>query len=171
MMANTQNKLKFTTIALFTSFITIIIGLNILKGIVSKVKTSKLKVAEINRDISLIDKVNDDVKKYESEIKEIVNTLPHEYYELSFFNSQIENIAKENNLTLDIQADKEKKEEKELYDSIGYSISMTGKYLSFANFLSQMSKLPYHTKIDKINIFNEEGVLTAKINFRIFVQK
>lgn len=171
MNANPKNKFNLMLFSLIASFIAIAISLNFLNDIVEKVKVSKVKVAEINRDIELIDKISKEKKQYEKDIQKITSTLPSEYYEISFFATQLEKIALTNGLTLDINIDKSKIEEKENYDSVTYVVNVKGSYPSVSEFLSQMSKLPYHTILERFNISIEEGKLTTIISFKIYVQK
>jgi Tfp pilus assembly protein PilO len=171
MNINPKNKFNLMVASLFFSFVAIGLCLNLLNGIVEKVKVSKIKVAEINRDIALLDKISEEKKQHENNIQKITNTLPSEYYEVSFFTTQIERLARNNNLILEISIDKSKKEERETYDSIAYALEIKGSYPLVSQFLSQMSRLPYHTIVERMNISNEEGELTTQITFKLFVEK
>lgn len=171
MNVNSNNRFKLMTIALLLSFVGIAVCFNMLHLIVGKVKESKIKVDETKRDIALIDKIAQENKQYSAEIQKVKNTLPLEYYEVSFFTTQVEKLAQNNSLELETRIDKDKKEEGAEYDSIIYSLEMKGGYPSISLFLSQLSKLPYHTKVEKMGIAYEEGSLVSKINFKLFVQK
>ena len=166
-----QIKYKLILISFFTSFIAIAISLYFLKGIVADVKNSKTKVAEINRDISLLDKILLEKKQYANDIQIVKTTLPSQYYEVSYFTTQLERLAQNNNLALEVGIDKSKKEEKGSYSSITYALDIKGNYPSVSEFLKQMSKLPYHTSVNKIQILNGEEGLTTKVIFRLYVEK
>lgn len=171
MVINHQNKYKLIVISLIFSFFAISAGLYFLNDIAVRVRQSKIKIAEINRDISLLDKIVQEKSQYENDIQRVKSTLPTEYYEVSFFTTQLERLAQNNNLTLEINIDQNKKDEKETYDSVAYSLELRGTYQPVSEYFSQISKLAYHTTIDHMEILNEEGILTAKVKLRLFLEK
>ncbi len=166
-----QTKFKLILISFFASFFAIVFSFYFLHEIVIKVRDSKIKIAEVKRDTALLDKISQEKKQYSNDIQKITSTLPSEYYEVSFFTTQLEQLAQNNNLILEINIDKSKKEEKGSFSSIEYALDIEGSYPSISEFLSQISKLSYHTSIDQLKIFSEEGILTANVKFKLFVEK
>ena len=171
MNINPKNKFRLIILSLTVSFISIVILFHYLRGIVDEVKNTKIKIAEVDRDIVLLDKISEDKNQYSADIQKIESTLPSEYFEISFFTAQLENIARNNNLELSINIDKHKKDETESYGTIAYVLEVRGGYPAISDFLSRILKLPYHTSIDKIGISKDEDGIIAKIGFRLFVQK
>lgn len=168
---NPQTKYKLIVISLLSSFIAIGFGLYFLNKVASDVRGSKIKIAEINRDVDLLEKITKEEKQYEVDIQKVKSTLPSEYYEVSFFTTQLERLAQNNNLALNININKDKKKEKDSYESVTYSLEINGKYSSVSDFLSQMSKLPYHTSVDRLEIESGEGGPVTEVIFRLFVEK
>ena len=170
---NTNPKTKFNFILIFLVILFLIhfCSPSTINNVAGKVRESKIKVAEINRDISLLDKISHENSQYANDIQKVVNTLPSKYFQVSFFSAELERIAQNNSLTLTINIDKEKKEETETISSIEYALEVTGSYASISNFLSQMSKLPYHTSLEHTEISKKESEPMAKITFKLFVQK
>ncbi len=132
---------------------------------------SQRSIAETERDINLIDKIKRDNMVYKNSIQLVEGTLPSNYFEVAFFSSEIERLARENTLDLKINIDQKTKEEKASYNSAVYSLETNGSYSAVTNFLTQMAKLPYHTSIDYLKITKEEGKTISNIKFRLFIQK
>jgi len=168
-----DSKLKFRLIILsaIVSFIAVGVGMMFLSKIANTVKESKVKVAEINRDISLLDKIVEDRKQYGGDIKKVENSFPASYDEVSFFTEQLERLAQSGGITLQISIDKSKMEEKEQYASILYSFRISGGYTQTSEFLTQIAKLPYHTSVDVLKMGVESGSLVTNVKFRLFVEK
>ncbi len=164
-------KFRFSVVLTAVSFVLIGVGFYQLSKIAITVKKSKVKVAEINRDLVLLDRIVEDRKQYGGDISKIKFTLPSEYYEVSFFSQQLERLAQNNNLILNIKIEQNKKEEKEPFDSIAYAVNLSGSYSNVSEFLSQLAKLPYHTSVDLVKMNLEEGELATDVKFRLFVEK
>jgi Tfp pilus assembly protein PilO len=168
---NPQLKLKVVIVSLFVTVGVIIYGLYFLQGLTVNIKASKVKVEEERRDLKLLDKIVKDKNQYDTEIKKAKNTIPSQYYEIAFFTEELNKLAGANGLTLQVNVDKKKKDEKLKYNSVVYSLETRGSYSSVSTFLSQMSKLPYHTTVDSLEMNAESGELISKIKFRLFVEK
>lgn len=166
-----ENKYKKVRLLLVATFGLIIFGLSYLRNITANLRTSKTRIAEVERDITLLNQIQQDIKQYSQMINEVKSTLPSEYYEISFFTKQLEKLAENSNLTTQIAIDEEKKKEKDTYSSIGYSLNVTGNYISISDFLSQISKLPYHTSVDNLEISSGAEGTIAKVKLRLFIQK
>jgi len=143
----------------------------LLSKIANTVKMSKVKVAEINRDIALLDKIVEDRNQYSGDIKKVKFSFPASYDEVSFFTQQLERLAQSGGITLAISIDPGKKEEKEKYSSIMYSMKISGVYTQVSEFLTQIAKLPYHTSVDFLKMGAEGGSLVTNVKFRLFVEK
>ena len=110
-------------------------------------------------------------KLYAGEIRKVKSSLPGKYYEISFFVTQLERLAQNYSLGMDIDIDPDKKDEKESYSSILFSLKFTGDYNRVSDFLTQMSKLTYHTSVDSIKMDFEGGEIKTLVKLRLFVEK
>ena len=171
MVSNSKNKFRLIVTLLLCTFAGIAFSLNYLRNIAGKVRESKIKVAEINRDISLLDKIALEKNQYTTDIQKVKNTLPFEYYQVSFFTTQLERLAQNNSLNLEIDIEDKKTEETTTIDSVSYALEAKGSYSSVSNFLSQISKLPFHTSLERMEVAQKEGELITKISFKLYVEK
>jgi len=164
-------KFKLAVLSLMVSFTAVVFGLFSVSKIANTVVKSKIKVAETERDIVLLDKLVEERKLYAGEIRKVKSSLPGKYYEISFFVTQLERLAQNNSLGMDIDIDPDKKDEKESYSSILFSLKFTGDYNRVSDFLTQMSKLTYHTSVDSIKMDFEGGEIKTLVKLRLFVEK
>lgn len=164
-------KFKLAVLSLIASFAAVVFGLYSVSKIADTVVKSKVKVAETERDIILLDKLVEERKLYAGEIRKVKSSLPGKYYEISFFVTQLERLAQNNSLGMEIDIDPDKKDEKGSYSSIIFSLKFTGDYNRVSDFLSQMSKLTYHTSVDNIKMDFEGGEIATLVKLRLFVEK
>ena len=128
-MVNTvqpERKYNIVRLSLLVSLFVIVVGLYFFHSITTDVNRSRIQIAEVENDISLLNQLQQDNRNYSKEINEIKSTLPLEYYEVSFFSAQLEKLAEENNLVIRILVDEDKEEEKSGYNSIMYSLELVG---------------------------------------------
>lgn len=168
---NIRIKYKIVIVILMATSAAVVIGLYLLDGISKTVSKSRTRIAEMNRDLVLIDKTLADKARYEADIVKVKNTIPSQYFEVSYFTTQVERIAINNNLTLVLNIDQKKKEEKAPYASIAFSLETDGNYSQIAEFFSQLSKLPYHTSVDYLKMSKDDGTLKTEAKFKLFVEK
>lgn len=170
MGANTKYKFRLILTILIFLIAGVVISLYFLNNIVGSVKESKVKVAQIKRDVALLDKISQEKTQYSSDIQKIKSTLPSMYYEISFFATELERLAQNNDLTMQISIDEKKKEETNTINSISFLLEIDGTYTSVSYFLTQLSKLPYHTKLERMEFARNEDQPAAKITFKLFTQ-
>ena len=166
-----EKNLKLAVFLLVSTFVLIIYGFYHLKGTVENVRAGKIKIAEVQRDLDLITRARIDRDQYTSDILRIRSTLPTRYSEVAFFTSQMERLAENNAVSILTTIDKDQTQERQPFNSIVYSIEAQGNYPNTAEFLTQMSRLPYHTVVDSLRIESDDGGLTTNIRFRLFVEK
>jgi len=164
-------KFKLAVLSLMASVAAVVFGLYSVSKIADTVVKSKVKVAETERDIVLLDKLVEERKLYAGEIRKVKSSLPGKYYEISFFVAQLERLAQNNGLGMDIDIDSDKRDEKGSYSSIVFSLEFIGDYNRVSDFLTQMSKLTYHTTVDNIKMDFEDGELVTLVKLRLFVEK
>ncbi len=168
-----SEKLKFKIVALISlvSFLAVVYGLFALARISDTVRTAKKKVAETQRDVAVLDGIVKDMSTYDADIKRIGSSFPSSVYDISYFAGQLERLASVNNLDLAIKFSREKTQEKLPYDSISMLLTIDGKYSDLSKFLSDISKLPYHTQIIRLDVEGENEVVSGKVNMKIFIKK
>ena len=166
-----QLKFRLAIFSLLASFGAVIFGLYSFSRIAATVGESKVKVAEISRDVELLDNLMEERKLYAGEIRKVKSSLPAKYYEISYFITQLERLAQNNGLVMEISIGKEKNEEKGSYASITFSLDIVGKRSSVSDFLSQLSKLRYHTSVDKLMVDIDVAEPVTEVEFRLFVEK
>ena len=164
-------KLKLVRMFLILTTFGIVYGLYYLHSLASNVQASKVKVAEAERDLALLDTARANLHQYASEISQLRHTLPSKYYEVAYFTSQLERLSNNYGLNIQISLDKNPREENQSYNSIAYSLNIEGNYSSVTTFLGQVYRLPFHTAIDSLNMSHEEGRLLTEIKFRLFLEK
>lgn len=164
-------KFKLAILSLLASLGAVFFGLYSISKIAVAISESKVKVAEISRDIELLDNLMEERKLYASEIRKVKSSLPAKYYEISYFITQLERLAQNNGLVMEISINKEKNEEKGSYASITFSLNLMGKRSSVSDFLSQLSKLRYHTSVDKLMVDIDGAEPVTEVEFRLFVEK
>jgi Tfp pilus assembly protein PilO len=166
-------KLNFLTraVVLIVTFALVLYAGNRLNKETKLISTQKQTLAGLNHDLEMLDKILSDRQNYEADILTIKNSLPSSYYEVSFFTSQIERLAQVNGLQLETTIDPNVKEEKGGFSSLKFTLNTKGGYQSYSRFLSALTNLPYHTKIDSIKVAKQEGILAQVTIFRLFVNK
>jgi len=50
-------------------------------------------------------------------------------------------------------------------------LQTSGSYSNFSNMMSTIAKLPYHTRLDALQIDNTEGGLTHEATLRVYIQE
>ncbi|MFC1600672.1 type 4a pilus biogenesis protein PilO [Patescibacteria group bacterium] len=170
MGTNIKTRFRLILTILVLLFVGVSSSLYFLKDIVGKVKISKVKVAEIKRDVSLLDKISQEKNQYSDNIDKIKSTLPSKYYEISFFTTELERLAQNNGLNMQININENKKEETSTVNSISYLLEIDGNYTSVSNFLTQLSNLPYHTNLERLEFSRKEDQPAVKITFKLFTQ-
>ena len=164
-------KIKFIIVFSVVSFVAMIWGLYSLSNVASIVLANKVRTAEVKRDVELLDRIFEDRKEYGDDIAKVKSSFPSSVYDVSFFAVQLEKLAESKEIVLTLKFDQKEKEEKALYDSITVSLDARGKYLNISEYLSEITKLPYHTEIAQMEINGKDGVTSAKVKLKLFTEK
>jgi Tfp pilus assembly protein PilO len=168
---NPESQFKLIILGLVATTLGIFGGMYIISGQKEKIIESKTKIAETKRDLALLDNITQDINRNRGIIEKIKTTLPGQYHEVSFFVGQLERLAQNNNLTLEVNMEPVKKDERANYESVAYSMLINGSYSDVANFLTQISKLAYHTSVDQVTMSNDGGPLVTRVKSRLFIEK
>lgn len=168
---NQEIKFKLTIAIAVASFVCVVFVAHLLSGVVDNVKRNRVKIAEIERDIILLDQITQQTQIHRDNIRKVRSTLPSEYYEISFFFVQLEQLAQSNNLSIEISIEPNRKVESAAYDTVAFALNLQGSYSNVTNFLAQLTKLAYHTQVDYLNMSDEGGSLSTDMKLRLFVDK
>src|SRR4030042_415606 len=168
---SSKTNLIVRCLALLASIVILVFVGKALSKEAKLIAASKLKLAESNRDLVLLDNILVDRQKYAADIEKIKKSLPGDYWEVAFFTEQLEKLAAANNLVLETAIDTTVKEDTGGLSSLKFTIKTKGSYQSNAKMLSDISGLPYHTRVDSIKMQKEEGRIAGITTFRLFVNK
>ncbi|OGM08994.1 hypothetical protein A2159_01225 [Candidatus Woesebacteria bacterium RBG_13_34_9] len=138
--------------------------------ITKKVNETKIRLEDLDSDITNLDKIMNDKVVYEIQIDKLYQSLPSNYYQVAYFARQLESIASNEGENIELKIDDDRKNEGDL-SSLTFSVIIKGGYQSVKNTLSMLAQLPYHTSIDSLKTENEEGNLVTTVNFRLLMKK
>ena len=167
---NNSGKAKLPIIlVIFVALITIFLSFLISKEKKTLVN-KQVQLANLQKDLDLLDKILVEVKENKNRIKQVSNSLPASFEEVAFFISQVERIAGINNQKLEINISKESQSNKDGFIGLPISLKTSGSYSNFSNMLTGLAKLPYHTKISLIKIEEADGNITALIEIFLYLR-
>lgn len=167
----TKYKFQLTILLIFIAFLAVVLAGNILNKQKEVLVARRLELAKLNRDLERLDKILTDKKENWEKLEIARKTLPASYQDVAYFVSQIERIAKEAGQNLETQIDKTPKDEKVGLLGLRISLQTTGDYKSFSDLLTQISRFPYHTKVEALKIQEIEGNLSAITSLRLYLPK
>lgn len=168
---NFQNIKTYLNVGVcFLTFLLLIFSCVKVHQIKQKVEATKIRLANLERDISNLDEIIQNKEKYEPRINKLYQSLPSSYNQVAFFARELEKIALSQGENLEIKIDDTRKSEGNM-SSLAFTVKIQGGYQSVKNTLSLLANLPYHTSIDSLKTDNTEGNLTTIVNFRLFMKK
>lgn len=139
----------------------------------SKQKTvllsQRLRLEERKRDLELLDKILADQQLYETKIQAINRTVPKNYEEVSNVVSNIERVAAANQQEFETQLEQDAQPESGGLSSIKLTLKTVGSYADFSQMMSGLSRLPYHTRVDALQIDEAGGKAEAVVTLRLFI--
>lgn len=134
------------------------------------VLSQKAQLQTLTTDLSNLDKILSDEKTYAPAMQSIIASLPKDYSDVAGAVAAIELSAKTNNLPTDLTIDEKAKPETGSLNSLTITMKTSGSYTDIGNFASNLSQLPYHTRIDAMELDGAGGKLTATITIRLYMQ-
>lgn len=134
------------------------------------VVNERKKLAQLEYDLILLDKVLVDQKKYQQEINAVTRTLPASLEEVSFFVSQIERLAAINSQIIETKIEETAAAEANSLSSLKFNLKTSGDYQGLAAMLTDLTFLPYHTQVDSLKIEKKESLIDSLTNFRLFLR-
>lgn len=165
-----RESITVTLLAAFVSMLTVIFAM---WGITGQKRTFLVQKAELQKltsDLSNLDKILSDEKTFAGIIAKVTATLPKEYSEVVTAISAIEVTAKSNSLTTDLSIDQKPKAEAGNLRSVTIAIKTAGLYGDISKFATDLSRLPYHTKVDSLTFDEAGGRVSATITIRLYMQ-
>ncbi|OGK14122.1 hypothetical protein A3H80_04675 [Candidatus Roizmanbacteria bacterium RIFCSPLOWO2_02_FULL_37_19] len=132
---------------------------------------TKAELAKATEDLRLLDNLLADYNQNINAIEAVENTVPQSYEDVAFAISQFEQAAAQNGQDLTIVIKDKAHEEQGGLDSVEVVLQTSGSYSNFSNMMSTIAKLPYHTRLDALQIDNTEGGLTHEATLRVYIQE
>jgi Tfp pilus assembly protein PilO len=164
------NSIQVAIAAALISVLAVILVILSINGQKHTVLTQKAELQKLTGDLTNLDTILSDEKKYVEVIKKISATLPKEYSDIATAVSAIELTAKTNNLITDLSIDAAPKPEIGDFKSLTIAIKTTGTYTDIRKFAGDVSKLPYHTHVDSLTFDESGGKIAATMTIRLFIQ-
>lgn len=162
---------------LWVSAVLAAVSLIVLAGIMGVISSEKKTVlnqkvalAGLKNDLTHLDTILTDKKQYGAAIGSVTRTLPKDYNEVASAVGTLEQVAKSTNLTGDLTIDDKPKPESNGLQSLSIVFHTTGSYSDINTFLTNVSLLPYHTRVDALQFDGTGGKITAVITIRLYMQ-
>lgn len=157
-----MNKIKQKTYLNLLALFSVMVGLFYVGDfyLVKAVKNSSAEIVEKKQEIERLKEQNSQInsirtgyKHMQKEMDEISN-LTVDYSDIIKFIIEIENIAKENEVNLNINvSDKEGESLSGNLSSVGYNLKASGDFNGLMRFLIHLENLKYYNDIESINMF------------------
>ncbi len=157
-------------LAAITLLATILTGYA-LSGQKTRLYEKKVRLEERKRDLALLDRILADYETHKVSIEAAVRTLPKTYEDVSFVVSQIERLAKANRQELETQLEKDAQKESGELASLKITLKTSGSYTDFSQLMSGLALLPYHTRLDTLQIDEAGGNVETVATIRLYLQK
>ena len=152
------------------SLVFLIILANAIVDKKDEVISTKSKVAQLDYDIELLDKISKDRNENAEKLNTMNAFLPASYEEVAYFTRNLEEIAKAEGESLEVAIDKTAKNEGSV-SSLKFIVTTEGDYQSIKNTLSLLADLPYHTSVDSLKVDSDKAGVVTLTNFRLFIKK
>lgn len=123
---------------------------------------------QLGKDLAALDQLIEVKKTYSQDLGIIAQSLPASYRDVALYTQNLEQLASKSNQVLETKIDAQTKPDKSGLNSLTYSITTTGSFLEFNELISRIASLPFHTKIDSINLTNAEGQSTTT-TYRLYL--
>jgi len=167
----TSNKILVSIILALFSMMAVVLTGNFLVKEKKRVIAKRIELAELQRDLKLLDEILVDQKNNEEKLKAASKTLPATYEEVAFSISQVEKISSENGQELEAQIEEDAITDQKGFLSLGVSLETSGAYNAFSEMLTDLVHLPYHTRVDSLKIEEKGGEIVTLANFRLYLNK
>ncbi len=167
---SSRNSLIVPLVLLFAVLVALIAATVVFRNEQREALTKRRELQSLQRDLINLDSVLVDQKTYAGEISAIEKTLPATPQDVSEALAQFESLATGNGLTYDAQVEDAINSEPGGVRSVKITVKLTGSYTGLANWVSGVSNLLYHTKIDSLDLEGGKGKLETTVILRLFVQ-
>lgn len=157
-------------IAAAVSLLVVIFAMWGITGQKRVVLTQKAQLQKLTNDLANLDKILSDEKSFADAMQHVTATLPKDYNDVAAAVTAIELTAKTNNLNTDLAIDEKTKPEAGDLKSLTIAVKTSGIYGDLSKFVSDLSRLPYHTRIDALTFDEAGGKITATVTIRLFMQ-
>lgn len=153
----------FPFAAAFATFVLVLVLIMQVTNLGKMVYSDKVQLAQTSFDLTRLDSVLANEKAHNSEIASVVKTIPNGYQEVAFVLGALEALAKNHSLTLDLKLDDKAVEETGDIHSVLVTLDMTGSYANTQVFLTDISRMPYHTQVSELLTDNVHTSVKIKL--------
>lgn len=165
----TPNRILVSVILALFSILAVVFTGNLLLNEKKAVIAKRTELAGLQKDLELLDKILVDQKNNEEKIKTASRTLPASFKEVAFFISQIEGISSKNGQELETKIEEVPTPEQNDLLGLGISLEISGAYSSFSEMLTDLTHLPYHTRVDSLKVEETGGKISSLVNLRLYL--
>lgn len=163
-----KNRILAMSLLVFVMFLVTLWTCSLIVGEKKTILAQKMELASLNNDLGLLDRLLVDQKNSREKVAAAAKTLPKSFQEVAYVMAQIEKIASGNGQTLEAKVGETVVAEPNNLSSLKITLKTSGSYASFAQMLTDLARLPYHTQVDSLQV-GEAGA--NQVDFRLFLAK
>lgn len=173
-MVNSKiNFVKIKSVYIYLAAAALLVCTILTARLISQQKTTIIaKKTDLNllkNDLKALDIVLQDQKDYQAKINMITQTFPSSYQEVSLAVSQLEASASETNQKAEIEIAEKPEIDSNGIASLKITLKTDGGFTNLAKMLTLISKLPYLSKVDTVQITKGEGKTYNTINLKLYI--
>jgi len=127
------------------------------------------ELAHLQQDVVLLDKIATDQKARQASLDAITASVPSTYQEFAYVLEKIEQLASDAQQTIEIAPTEAATPEPDSLDTVTLTIKTSGSYSSLTQFLTNLTRLPYHTRLDSIQVDQDGNQVASLISIRLFI--
>ena len=162
-------KLGFLIAMIMVSFFGLILFIQRTSGVQKNINLQRYELASLRAEVEALDKVLTDKQTFEPKSSQVIKSLPADFQEVVYFVEEIEKAATLSAVPLELKIDREAKEESRQLESVGFSLTSRGSYVSLSQILSILSNLPFHTKVTAVKMEQDGGQVSSVFDFKVFI--
>lgn len=128
------------------------------------------ELARVKEELRLLNSLQADYLNNKEKISALQNTVPSTYDEIAFVLTQLEQAASLNGQEIVMTLKDSSQTEPGGLKSLELTINASGSYSGFAAMMSTIASLPYHSKLQALQIGSTEGGLASEATLKIYIQ-
>lgn len=165
-----KNRYYSKAVVLVLLLLAVIFSIFQLNNIRQAIISQKGQIKSETADLLALDKLEKDFNDNSDKLKKTLDSLPESYFDVGKFAYKVENLAKNNNLPLEISFDRDANIISGV-DSVAVKFETTGSYQNYRKFLSSLTDMPYNLSVVKIELVSDKGSFKQTTYIVIFIKK